>query len=140
MLSDAPAHRLFVLLGPHQAADKLPDILCVIQVAFEGKISQKSVMAEMSRGNKASGDMIPWIVSQQFNDVEFAGLSGVRVVRISTHPDVQSMGYGSHALDMLINFFQGNLSGQQLPAGEYGVEGSLETASVSGTLADEEIA
>lgn len=140
MLSDAPAHRLFVLLGPHQAADKLPDILCVIQVAFEGKISQKSVMAEMSRGNKASGDMIPWIVSQQFNDVEFAGLSGVRVVRISTHPDVQSMGYGSHALDMLINFFQGNLSGQQLPAGEYGVEGSLETPTTTGTLADEDIA
>lgn len=88
MLSDAPAHRLFVLLGPRrsQSASDLPDILCVVQIAFEGRISQQSVQAQMSRGNKASGDMIPWTVSQQFNDSEFATLSGARVVRIATHP------------------------------------------------------
>jgi N-acetyltransferase 10 len=88
MLSDAPAHRLFVLLGPRrsQKPNELPDILCVVQVAFEGRISQQSIQAQMSRGNKASGDMIPWTVSQQFNDGEFASLSGARVVRIATHP------------------------------------------------------
>lgn len=88
ILSDAPAHRLFVLLGPQRAnnGNKLPDILCVVQVAFEGKISQKSVQTELAKGNKASGDLIPWTIAQQFNDSEFATLSGARIVRISTHP------------------------------------------------------
>lgn len=87
MLSDAPAHRLFVLLGPQKSASSgLPDVLCVVQVAFEGMISQKSVQSELAKGNKASGDMIPWSVSQQFNDNEFATLSGARIVRIATHP------------------------------------------------------
>lgn len=97
MLSDAPAHRLFVLLGPRameRAAASgsakggvvLPDVLCVLQIAFEGQISQQSIQSELAKGNKASGDLIPWSVSQQFNDTEFAGLSGARVVRIATHP------------------------------------------------------
>lgn len=46
ILSDAPAHRLFVLLGPQRttpASGGLPDILCIVRVAFEGRISQKSV-------------------------------------------------------------------------------------------------
>ena len=91
MLSDAPAHRLFVLLGPQRAssstsAPNIPDILCVVQVAFEGAISRKSIQSEMLTGNKASGDLIPWTLSQQFNDTEFATLSGARIVRIATHP------------------------------------------------------
>ena len=89
MLSDAPAHRLFVLLGPQNASKggkAIPDVLCVVQVAFEGFISQKSIQAEMAKNNKASGDMIPWTISQQFNDNEFATLSGARIVRIATHP------------------------------------------------------
>lgn len=98
MLSDAPAHRLFVLLGPRRNSSSssssrsndggivLPDILCVIQVAFEGRISSASVQAQLSRNNKASGDMIPWTISQQFNDNDFASLSGARIVRIATHP------------------------------------------------------
>jgi N-acetyltransferase 10 len=97
MLSDAPAHRLFVLLGPQkQTKDssskeksivaQLPDVLCVLQVAFEGRISQKSVQSELSKGNKASGDMIPWTIVSQFSDNSFAELSGARIVRIATHP------------------------------------------------------
>ena len=49
-------------------------------------ISQRSVQSQMARGNKASGDLIPWTVAQQFNDPEFATLSGARIVRIATHP------------------------------------------------------
>jgi tRNA(Met) C34 N-acetyltransferase TmcA len=30
-------------------------VLCVLQVAFEGFISQKSIQSEMSRSSKASG-------------------------------------------------------------------------------------
>ena len=112
MLSDAPAHRLFVLLGPVKknsegSAPSIPDVLCVVQIAFEGKISQKSVQAEINKGSKASGDLIPWTLSQQFGDNEFPGLSGARVVRIATHPDVQKMGYGSRAIDLLADYFSG---------------------------------
>mmetsp|Transcript_8866 Transcript_8866/g.13289 ORF Transcript_8866/g.13289 Transcript_8866/m.13289 type:complete len:1103 (+) Transcript_8866:133-3441(+) len=135
MLSDAPAHRLFVLLGPRKTqtaasgGPALPDVLCVVQIAFEGRISQQSVQAQMSRGNKASGDMIPWTVSQQFNDTEFATLSGARVVRVATHPDVQGMGYGSRALELLIEFFQGRLGGGLMEYGTFSREGEQDNDS-----------
>ncbi|CAM9182779.1 unnamed protein product [Chrysoparadoxa australica] len=113
LMSDAPAHRLFVLLGPRAMEDgeegKLPDVLCVLQVALEGKISRESVQAANSRGQKAFGDLIPWTLSQQFQDNGFPGLSGARIVRLATHPDVQSMGYGSRALQLLIQYYQGEL-------------------------------
>ena len=48
-------------------------------------------MNSLSRGKRASGDLIPWTISQQFNDHEFAGLSGGRIVRIATHPDFQGV-------------------------------------------------
>ena len=65
LLSDAPAHRIFCLLGPIKPGEMLPEILCVIQVALEGEISKASVMKSLSRGVRASGDLIPWTVSQQ---------------------------------------------------------------------------
>ena len=41
LLSDAPAHQVFVLLGPVPDKDTgLPDILCAVQVCFEGDISR----------------------------------------------------------------------------------------------------
>ena len=69
MLSDAPAHQIFCLLGPlSQATEsgKLPDILCAIQVSFEGEISQKTIAEQLKRGIRPSGDLIPWTVSEQF--------------------------------------------------------------------------
>ena len=95
LLSDAPAHHLFVLLGPRALTQgregQLPDVLCVVQVAFEGRISQQSVQSSLAQGHKASGDMIPWTVCQQFQDTQFAELSGARIVRIATHPDAQKV-------------------------------------------------
>eukprot|EP01039_Chlorochromonas_danica_P008806 gene8806-9710_t len=119
MLSDAPAHRLFVLLGPQRKAKagELPDILCVVQLAFEGRISARTVAAELGKGNKAAGDLLPWTIAQQFNDSDFAALSGARIVRIATHPDAQSMGYGSRAMDLLISYFQGEMTAQTLSPG-----------------------
>ena len=61
------------------------------QVCLEGDISKTSIMNSLSRGKRASGDLIPWTVSQQFNDHDFAGLSGGRIVRIATHPDFQGV-------------------------------------------------
>ncbi|KAK5720413.1 N-acetyltransferase 10 [Elasticomyces elasticus] len=108
LMSDAPAHQLFVLVPPVQNdTTDLPEILCVLQVALEGQISKESVLSSLSRGQRAGGDLIPWLVSQQFQDSEFAGLSGARVVRIATNPDYASMGYGSRALQLLTEFYEG---------------------------------
>lgn len=108
LMSDAPAHQLFVLVAPTaDDANKLPEILCVVQVALEGQISRESVLNSLSRGQRAGGDLIPWLVSQQFQDSEFAGLSGARIVRIATNPDYGSMGYGSRALQLLNEFYEG---------------------------------
>mmetsp|Transcript_23934 Transcript_23934/g.50785 ORF Transcript_23934/g.50785 Transcript_23934/m.50785 type:complete len:1044 (-) Transcript_23934:478-3609(-) len=110
LMSDAPAHQLFVLLGPVDVnATKLPDILAVIQVSLEGQVSKASVERAMSRGEAPSGDLIPWTMSQQFQESDFAALSGARVVRIAVHPDTQHMGYGSRAVQQLAHYYQGDL-------------------------------
>ncbi|XP_048463122.1 RNA cytidine acetyltransferase isoform X2 [Rhincodon typus] len=108
LLSDAPAHHLFCLLPPVQPTqNSLPEVLAVIQVALEGEISRQSVMNSLSRGKKAFGDLIPWIVSEQFQDPDFGSLSGGRIVRIAVHPDYQGMGYGSRAMQLLQMYYEG---------------------------------
>ncbi|KAG1716074.1 hypothetical protein ID866_1100 [Astraeus odoratus] len=108
LLSDAPAHHLFVLLPPLKDDEShLPEPLVVLQVALEGNISKGVIMEGLSRGFRAGGDMIPWLVSQQFQESKFAQLSGARIVRIATHPDYANMGYGSRALKALNEFYSG---------------------------------
>ncbi|KAI1856438.1 hypothetical protein JX265_011685 [Neoarthrinium moseri] len=110
LLSDAPAHELYVLTAPATDSNRLPEPLCVIQVALEGKISRQSVLNSLDRGTRPAGDLIPWLVSQQFCDREFPSLSGARVVRIATNPDYVSMGYGSKALELLYDFYEGKFA------------------------------
>ncbi|XP_075148996.1 RNA cytidine acetyltransferase l(1)G0020 [Haematobia irritans] len=110
MMSDAPAHHLFCLLGPIQRKDQLPEILVVIQVALEGEISSQTITDSLGRGKKASGDLIPWNVSEQYGDREFPKLAGVRVVRIATHPNYQRMGYGKRALKLLRDYYAGKFT------------------------------
>ncbi|ROT39927.1 N-acetyltransferase [Sodiomyces alkalinus F11] len=111
LMSDAPAHELYVLVPPiSEEHQRLPEPLCVIQVALEGKISRQSVLNSLSRGQRPSGDMIPWLVSQQFQDEDFATLSGGRVVRIATNPEYVSMGYGTKALQLLVDFYEGRFT------------------------------
>lgn len=108
MLSDAPAHHLFCLLPPvPPTQNSLPEVLAVVQVCLEGEISKQSILNGLSRGKKASGDLIPWTVSEQFQDPEFGTLSGGRVVRIAVNPDYQGMGYGSRALQLLQMYYEG---------------------------------
>ncbi|KAF3920901.1 hypothetical protein ABW21_db0208015 [Orbilia brochopaga] len=111
LMSDAPAHQLFVLLPPIDPESKdIPEPLCVIQVALEGQISKQSVMNQLGRGQRADGDLIPWLVTQQYQDEDFATLSGARVVRIATNPDYTKMGYGSRALQLLEDFYEGKFA------------------------------
>ena len=109
LMSDAPGHRLFVLLAPVKGDAGLPEPLCVVQVALEGNISRQAVLNSLSRGSREAGDLIPWLVAQQFQDADFASLSGARVVRIAVHPDYANMGYGSRALQALEAFYTGQL-------------------------------
>ena len=111
LMSDAPAHQLYVLVPPiEEDSDRLPEPLCVIQVALEGEISRESILNSLGRGHRPAGDLIPWLVSQQFQDEEFASLSGARVVRIATSPEYLGMGYGSRALQLLNEFYEGKFT------------------------------
>ena len=143
LMSDAPAHQLFVLVPPIAEDSKhLPEPLCVIQVALEGKISKESVMNSLSRGKRAAGDLIPWIVSQQFQDEEFAGLSGARIVRIATNPDYIQMGYGTKAMELLTDFYDGkfaSLSEDSDPVGEETFARVTERDLVNASLFDDDI-
>lgn len=125
MLSDAPAHRLFVLLPPvDEATHALPDVLCVVQVALEGAISRQSAAAQLAAGAAPQGDLIPWTVSQQFQDDAFPGLTGARCVRVAVHPELPRMGYGSRAMALLERFYASALA----PLGEPPADGLVEEA------------
>ncbi|RKF60269.1 RNA cytidine acetyltransferase [Erysiphe neolycopersici] len=143
LMSDAPAHQLFVLVPPvSENCKHLPEPLCVIQVAFEGKISRQSVMNSLSRGKRAAGDLIPWIVSQQFQDDEFPGLSGARIVRIATNPEYANMGYGSKALELLIDYYDRkftNLSEENGTSEEESMPRVTDLELASGSLLDDNI-
>ncbi|KAK8607016.1 hypothetical protein V6N13_052767 [Hibiscus sabdariffa] len=111
LMADAPAHHLFVLLGPvDEAKNQLPDILCVIQVSLEGQISRKSAIKSLSDGYQPHGDQIPWKFCEQFRDPDFPSLSGARIVRIATHPSAMRLGYGSAAVELLARYYEGQLT------------------------------
>lgn len=52
---------------------------------------------------------LPFVAFLQFQDDDFATLSGARIVRIATNPEFGKMGYGSRALSLLLDFFSGKL-------------------------------
>ncbi|ESK96679.1 nucleolar atpase [Moniliophthora roreri MCA 2997] len=108
LMSDAPAHELYVLLPPiPSSSDELPVPLAVIQVALEGRISREAILEGLGRGLRAGGDMIPWLISMQFQEGRFAEMSGARIVRVATDPEVVGMGYGTRALEALREFYLG---------------------------------
>ncbi|KAI3892901.1 hypothetical protein MKX03_012417 [Papaver bracteatum] len=111
LMADAPAHHLFVLLGPvDKSKNQLPDILCVIQVCLEGQISHESVLKSLEDGRQPHGDEIPWRFYEQFQDSKFASLSGARIVRIAVHLSAMKLGYGSIAVELLTRYYEGQLT------------------------------
>ncbi len=95
LMSDAPAHHLFVLLPPISDANAsvLPEPLVVLQVALEGSISKASIMEGLSRGLRSGGDLIPWLVANQFQEGRFAEMSGARIVRVATSLEVANVSH-----------------------------------------------
>ncbi|KAI7984542.1 RNA cytidine acetyltransferase 2 [Camellia lanceoleosa] len=111
LMADAPAHHLFVLLGPvDESKNILPDILCVIQVCLEGQISRDSALQSLRIGRQPSGDQLAWKFCEVFEDTDFPTLSGARIVRIAVHPYALGHGYGSAALDQLTRYYEGQLT------------------------------
>lgn len=145
LLSDAPAHQLYVLLAPRKqnatGTVTLPEPLCVIQVALEGRISRGSMASSLAAGQRGGGDLIPWVVSQQFQDTEFASLSGGRIVRIATNPDYVGMGYGARAMEQLARFFKGELTplreGVELFQADFETSTRISDEELSGGLQEE---
>ncbi|KAF5377751.1 hypothetical protein D9757_008061 [Collybiopsis confluens] len=88
--------------------DVLPHPLVVIQVAFEGRISRESILSSLSRGLRAGGDLIPWLITQQYQEAKFAELSGGRVVRVAVGEGNIGMGYGSRAINCLNSYYSGD--------------------------------
>ncbi|XP_064111307.1 RNA cytidine acetyltransferase-like [Macrobrachium nipponense] len=108
VLSDAPAHHLFVLLSPIASnMTSLPTVLVVIQISLEGNIGKKVADECKSRGERPSGDLVPWALAAQFSNSGLTKLVTARIVRVATHPDYQSMGYGSRALNLLGEYYRG---------------------------------
>lgn len=108
LLADAPAHYLFVLLPPiDEETEELPDIYCAMQICIEGSLSKEVIRSSLSRGQRPSGDLLAWTLSQYFVDEDFGSLAGARIVRIATHPSLQRMGYGAEAVEQLIKYFEG---------------------------------
>jgi N-acetyltransferase 10 len=134
LMADAPQHHLFVLLAPVDDTAEtttLPEVLCAVQVALEGHISKASAQQGLQRGMSASGDLIPWTVSQQFQDTAFPQLSGARIVRVATHPDYQRLGYGRRAMDLLARYYAGDITPDSIPPS---VAQADSRAAVSGSL------
>ena len=119
LMSDAPAHRLFVLVPP-TAPNSLPNPLVVIQVCLEGKIVNKP-QHQQGFSSGGHGDLIPHVLQQQFQSDDFASLRGARIVRIATHPNFQRMGYGRYAIQQLLAYYQSPVTNElQMSAGERG--------------------
>lgn len=72
LMSDAPAHQLFVLLPPlKEDQNTLPEPLVVLQIALEGGIARQSILNSLARGERSDGDLIPWLMSMQARVVAY---------------------------------------------------------------------
>jgi len=111
LMSDAPGHHLFILCGKSAADESgLPSIYCVIHACEEGGISKEKLESDVSRGARPSGDLVPYTIAQNYLEEGFAKLSGMRIIRIATNPDFQRSGYGTRALQLLSEYYKGNIA------------------------------
>lgn len=89
ILSDSPNHEIFVLLTPESK------VVCAIQIAFEGNCDKLS--------HNKEGNLVPWVIYDNYSSEKFLTSFGARIVRIAVHPSLLSMGYGTHAMSLLMN-------------------------------------
>jgi N-acetyltransferase 10 len=105
VMSDAPSQRLFALLPPLEPNQTEIKVLCYIQLSLEGRIPPDILEAARDRGERPEGDLIPWTLRAHFNDDEITARTGIRIIRIAVHPDLQGKGYGGSAIRQLLDFY-----------------------------------
>ncbi|WP_457620477.1 tRNA(Met) cytidine acetyltransferase TmcA [Methanopyrus sp.] len=94
VLADAPHHEAYAL------KTETGKIVTALQVAREGTIP-RDVITKMRRGYRPPGNVIPDLMVQHHDALDFPRMKGFRIVRIATHPDVMRHGLGSRALKEL---------------------------------------
>ncbi|WP_456478011.1 tRNA(Met) cytidine acetyltransferase TmcA [Geoglobus ahangari] len=77
--------------------------VCSLHVAVEGGMDEETVR-KLSDGYKPKGQIIPDLILKHYWDYSFPELTGIRIVRIATHPSVMDMGIGSFALQRLVEW------------------------------------
>ncbi len=75
-------------------------ILGIALLAREGGLPAAR-RSELYEGGRIQGHMLPDVLTSQLRDEQAAAPTGVRVLRIATHPACRSEGYGSQLLDAL---------------------------------------
>jgi len=61
---------------------------------------------------------ISHIIAEQYQDDNFNSLSGGKVIRIAVHPDSRRMGYGSATMEILKNYYSGQIERSVLYEGK----------------------
>ena len=74
-------------------------VVCSVQIAREGRI--EDFAEEMYYGYTPPGNIVPDVMLKHYKNREFAKLSGLRIVRIATHPKFMNMGIGSLMLSKI---------------------------------------
>ncbi len=95
LLADAPHHIIRAIMTTSGK------IVASLQIAVEGALDDNTTEL-LLRGNKIPGNIIPDRILKHVRIREMGNLRGYRIVRIATHPDVQSRGIGSFALKKLV--------------------------------------
>jgi tRNA(Met) cytidine acetyltransferase len=94
MLADAPHHMI------RAVKTTTGKVVCAIQIAQEGPI-ESNIVEELLKGGKIPGNIIPDRFLKHTRLIDFASTVGWRIVRIATHPAVQSKGIGSWAMEKI---------------------------------------
>jgi len=116
LLADAPHH---LVRSTRTSTGK---IVGALQIAVEGGLDENTIYS-LLRGNKVPGNIIPDRILKHLRLWEAGKTVGYRIVRIATHPKVQSMGIGSFLLKQLIN--EARIKGLDWVGSGFGVNSKL---------------
>jgi len=95
MMMDAPHHEIRAL-----QTNSNENIVTSVELAEEGGIPRE-IGKDLANGEWVAGNIIPDRFMKHYRVLEFGELKGWRIVRIATHPEVQSRGLGSCVLEFI---------------------------------------
>lgn len=67
----------------------IPFLFGGIKVCLEGGIPKSVSDGNKSRGERPSGDLVPWALALQYLDTSLTEQVSARVIRVAAHPDYQ---------------------------------------------------